>query len=139
MWTSIFYNNYFIRPSCYECAYKTTLHQSEITIGDYWGIEKAAPGFDDNKGVSLVLINNDIGYELFQEAKKDINFVETRLEDSMQKPLYEPYPKPDGREKAWQDFSEMSFDKFSKVYCHNGLKQKIKMHVYRLKNLMEKH
>lgn len=136
VWTSIFYSDLFIRPSCYECPYKTILHKSDITIGDYWGIEKAAPDFDDNKGVSLVLINSDAGYELFKESQKDLDYKETRLEDSMQKPLYEPSLKPKGREKAWRDFSEMSFDEFSKKYGRNGLKQKIKMYIYRFNNLI---
>lgn len=32
------------------------MHPGDITIADYWGIEKVAPEFDDNKGVSLVLV-----------------------------------------------------------------------------------
>lgn len=37
------------------------MHPGDITIADYWGIEKVAPEFDDNKGVSLVLVNNEAG------------------------------------------------------------------------------
>ena len=28
------------------------MHPGDITIADYWGIEKAAPEFDDNKGIT---------------------------------------------------------------------------------------
>ncbi len=54
------------RPSCYKCPYKDIKHPGDITIGDYWGIEKAAPGFNDNKGVSLVLINNHIYFKTYR-------------------------------------------------------------------------
>ena len=50
-----------LRPSCYECPYKSAMHPGDITIADYRGIEKAAPEFDDNKGVPLVLVNNATG------------------------------------------------------------------------------
>lgn len=139
VWTSIFYNNLFIRPSCYECPYKTLLHESDITIGDYWGIEKAAPGFDDNNGVSLVLINSDKGLALFEATQKSINFEATKIEDSMQQPLCAPYQRPEKRNEAWTDFSEMSFDEFAKKYGRDGLKQKIKIGISRVKKLAGKY
>lgn len=45
------------RPSCYRCAFATPERVSDFTIGDYWGIERAHPGFSDPRGVSLVLVN----------------------------------------------------------------------------------
>ena len=40
-------------PVATNALYKSVMHPGDITIADYWGIEKAAPEFDDNKGVSL--------------------------------------------------------------------------------------
>ena len=48
------------------------MHPGDITIADYWGIEKAAPEFDDNKGVSLVLVNNEAGERDFEKVKEII-------------------------------------------------------------------
>lgn len=42
----------------------------DITIADYWGIEKVAPEFDDDKGVSLVMINNEAGEKAFEKVKE---------------------------------------------------------------------
>ncbi len=61
MFTTLFYGHSILRPSCYECPYKSVTHPGDIMIVDYWGIEKAALAFDDNKGVSLVLVNNEKG------------------------------------------------------------------------------
>ena len=76
-----------LRPSCYECPYKSVMHPGDITIADYWGIEKAAPEFDDNKGVSLVLVNNEAGEKIFEKVKKRLIWKQTKLEDSILYPM----------------------------------------------------
>lgn len=50
----------FSRPSCYECAFKGR-QCADLTVGDFWGIEKIAPEMDQDKGTSLILINTSKG------------------------------------------------------------------------------
>lgn len=127
---SIFYGHAVLRPCCYECPYKSTVHPGDITIADYWGIEKAAPEFDDNKGVSLVLVNNEHGKKSFDEIKKWVMWKETKLEDSMQQPFIAPFPKPDNRSQFWSDFfSNNDFKKFAIKYGGYGIGNKIKRKV----------
>ena len=38
---------------------------ADITIADFWGIEKTDPAFDSPNGVSLVLLNNDKGKRFY--------------------------------------------------------------------------
>lgn len=66
--TSVFYENIYmrafladliLRPSCYACSFKSSQSGSDITIGDFWGIENVLPKMDDDKGCSLVLLNNE--------------------------------------------------------------------------------
>ena len=52
-----FLSNIYLRKSCYRCKCKNGISHSDITIADYWGIDKLMPDFDDDRGVSLVLIN----------------------------------------------------------------------------------
>ena len=54
-----FLSNLSLRPSCYACPAKVGKSGSDITIGDFWGIETALLEFDDDKGASLLFINND--------------------------------------------------------------------------------
>lgn len=56
-----FLNNLFLRPSCYACPCKCLKSGSDITIGDYWGIENVLPEFRDDKGCSLAMINTQKG------------------------------------------------------------------------------
>ena len=85
------------------------MHPGDITIADYWGIEKAAPEFDDNKGVSLVLVNNEKADSIFENVKIELKWKSTRIEDSMQPPLKAPFPKPEGREQFRNDVNDKSF------------------------------
>lgn len=123
------------RPSCYECRYKSVEHPGDITIADYWGIEKAAPEFDDNKGVSLVLINSEAGAAWFESAKAVVTWKATRLEDSMQPSLRGPYPRPDKRDEFWADMDRMKFMGIAKKYGGYGLKNDV---VSKIKGFLKK-
>ncbi len=133
VFTTLFYGHSILRPGCYECPYKSAMHPGDITIADYWGIEKAAPEFDDNKGVSLVLVNNEIGERVFEVAKSDIKWRETKLEDSMQQPLIAPFPQPQNRAVFWSDFSNKSFDYIARKYAGEGIINKVKRGLVKIK------
>lgn len=136
--TTLFYGHSILRPCCYECPYKSVTHPGDITIADYWGIEKAAPEFDDNKGVSLTLINNEKGKEFFDAIKDQVKCKETRLEDSMQPPLIAPFPEPENRMNFWVDFENRNFDYIVKKYGGKGIKNKIKNALRRIKRKLIK-
>lgn len=123
---NLFYGHTILRPSCYECPYKAVMHPGDITIADYWGIEKAAPEFDDNKGISLVLLNNEAGKRVFEKTKENLVWKKTRLEDSMQPPLKAPFPRPNNREQFWSDLQRKSFKYIAKKYGNFGMKNDIK-------------
>lgn len=56
-----FLNHLYVRPSCYQCPAKSGRSQADITIADFWGIDKLYPSLDDNKGYSIVCANTDKG------------------------------------------------------------------------------
>lgn len=138
VFTTLFYGHSVLRPCCYECPYKSVMHPGDITIADYWGIEKAAPKFDDNKGVSLVLINNGKGKKVFDTIKDQVKWQETKLEDSMQPPLIAPFPEPRNRKNFWSDFVNKDFDYIVKKYGGTGIKNKIKTVLRRIKRKLIK-
>lgn len=94
-----------------------------LKIADYWGIDKAAPEFNDDKGISLVLTNNDVGQEIFESVKNCIKWKETRLEDSDS--MQAAFPKSE-RDTFWNDFSCKKFECIAKKYVGTGLKNRIK-------------
>ena len=105
-YASIYYSCWFSRPACYTCPYKTINHPADITIGDFWGIEKAAPEFNDNKGVSLVLVNNDKGKLVFDKISSTINFEQTTIDKAMQPVLIKSIDAPTTRDKSWRIYNK---------------------------------
>lgn len=69
-----FLHNIYLRPSCYACSFKTLNRQSDITLADFWGIQSLLPGFDDDKGTSLVLVNTQKGAGIFSSVVDKISY-----------------------------------------------------------------
>lgn len=62
-----FIRDLYLRPSCYDCRFRSGKSHSDITLADYWRIEEFYPEFDDDKGVSLILVNTPKGKSLLSE------------------------------------------------------------------------
>lgn len=58
------------RPSCHDCQCRELRSGADLTIADFWGIEKILPDFDDDRGTSLVLTNTEKGATLLNSAVK---------------------------------------------------------------------
>lgn len=54
-----FLSNLCLRPSCYQCPARYGKSGSDITLGDLWGAENICPEFDDNRGLSLVMVRKE--------------------------------------------------------------------------------
>lgn len=76
-----FLNNLYLRPSCHACPARSGKSGSDIVLGDFWGIEKHYPQIDDDKGISLVLINSHKGQTLYDSITKE--HVEAQFEEAL--------------------------------------------------------
>jgi NAD-dependent dihydropyrimidine dehydrogenase PreA subunit len=56
-----FLHNLYLRPSCHYCPAKGLKSGSDITLGDYWGIDSIMPELDDDHGISAVTVNTEKG------------------------------------------------------------------------------
>ncbi len=66
-----FLSNLILRKSCYKCEYTTTQRVSDITLGDFWGINKFDKKINDNKGLSICLLNTHKANIIFQKIKSE--------------------------------------------------------------------
>lgn len=73
----LFLNNITIRSSCSDCAFNNKRSLADITIADYWGIDKQFPEFDDDKGVTLVIVNTESGKAIFESIKNKAEVITT--------------------------------------------------------------
>ena len=72
MMVSAFLTGSCSRKSCYDCPFKQKYRLADITLADYWGIEKIAPELDDDKGISSIYINSP-------KAKKLLDAISDRV------------------------------------------------------------
>ena len=106
----IYTDRYTIRQSCHSCPYTRMNRDTDITIGDFWHMEKSMPDFVDEMGTSLVLIHTERGKELFDAIKDKLDYRESNTTDCWQLNLQEP-TKPSGiREKFWKDYRKRGID-----------------------------
>lgn len=128
IWSNLFYSHLFLRPSCYVCKYSNLRRPADITIADYWGIEKAHPEFMDPKGVSLVLVNTPKGEKLFHSIKESILYIESDTARCTEKQaqLKSPAIKPLNRDLAWKEYYKHRFGYIAKKYGEPSIKTKIK-------------
>lgn len=64
-----FLNNLAKRPFCDTCKFSRLPRQGDITLGDFWGIDKYKKKLDDGLGTSVMTINNEKGKWLFEQIK----------------------------------------------------------------------
>lgn len=86
-WHDLFFIGYlqagnFTRPSCYNCHFKGFPQKADITLADFWGIERIDKSMDQDKGTSLVMINSDKGMSLFSTIKDRVIYKEFAMEDA---------------------------------------------------------
>ncbi len=72
------------RPSCFECRFKKIPRVADITIADFWGIEKFNKKMDSPDGTSLVLLNNKKGKEFFESLGNKVVFEEQTIEEAIE-------------------------------------------------------
>lgn len=83
--TSIFTRGYlntglYCRPSCYDCKFKKIPRVADISIGDFWGIEKHDIRFNNDLGTSLIIVNSQKGKLFFEETKRRLVLKQVPIE-----------------------------------------------------------
>lgn len=126
IYTNLFGGHNVVRPACFHCPFKSLNRMGDITIGDAWGVKRNNPEFDDNKGVSLVLVNTEEGKKLFFDAcRENCDFVAVDINDYLQHPLVSPYGEPVTREKFWKLYNKKGFETVVKRYIELNIFRKI--------------
>ncbi len=136
----MFMKEYSLRLSCYDCKFKGISRISDITLGDFWGINDFCPGMDDGKGCSLVVIQSTKGKELFSRIKNYLKIKKVNIEKVFEKhndAMIRSSKLPIAREVFWKDYQILNFEKLSKKYVSLTAKEKIRK-FFRKVGLLEK-
>lgn len=77
-----FIDGYSSRGSCHTCCYAGKERISDITIGDFWGLNDDLP-IEHKNGISCVLVNSEQGIHLFDSIRPSLNCYERNLEEAV--------------------------------------------------------
>lgn len=94
-----------LRPSCYQCPYTRWELPFDLTIGDFWGIEKTCPQLADGMGVSLVIARTEAGRSLIEQIKEHGLVLESNWEAADQPALNAPAKESILRKLLFRDFA----------------------------------
>lgn len=100
-YSQLLFCHYILRPSCFKCKYASFSRPGDFTLGDFWGIEKKFAQFDDDKGISLVMVHTDKGQKIWQEIQNDTVFFSVTEEQCVQPNLVEPSIENPDRGNFW--------------------------------------
>lgn len=126
-WRNLFHwwfgHHYMLRPSCLNCSYRKEYRNSDITIGDFWNVERIDTCVDTYKGVSAIITSSEKGRafvdgcdELYLH-KVDPQQSKQVLKGYIEKRSFEARQKEIILERSFEtEYIENSFDYMSKKY-----------------------
>lgn len=114
-----------IRKCCETCSYRAWKRVSDLTLADFWGIERYDETFANHAGVSAVFVNTEKGKNLFEDVKENLEKIrevplhyakqETKLlkNEAIQNPQRERFyelASKNSLQKAYVYASEKKYD-----------------------------
>lgn len=123
----LFLSDVCLRESCYACNFRTKHRLSDITIADFWGIDRVDSSLFDDKGTSLVHIHSEKGKDLIEALsplfiKKEFPFETTNKYNVMTRQS----PKPADHDAFFRDFLSLPFSKLLKKYPKISFQARVK-------------
>lgn len=109
LWNRIFFSELAIRKNCKQCNFANMNRIGDISLGDFWGIEKIKPTMYNKSGVSLLLINSNKGYQLFHKIKHSITADLATTCEKEHPNLYHSTRQNPHREEFMKDYLKSGF------------------------------
>ena len=119
-----FYNNIILRDNCFECPYANAHNRpADISIGDFWKIDKSSLKEKAEGKISLVLINTQKGEEFW--SKLDVNCEERSLDEAISgnAQLRAPSVKGADADKFYQNYSKGFLYAVNKTCVKKNIRQ----------------
>lgn len=106
------------RECCYHCQYSQKERVGDITIGDYWRIEKEHPSFYSTKGVSCLLVNTEKGQKLWNLISSEFVSLESTFDKvaNANHNLKAPTPRPAVRDSIYNQIDELPVNDYFASY-----------------------
>lgn len=123
----------YLRPACFNCRFKDNSYKSDITLADFWGIDKVIQEWNDDRGVSLVITNTQKGKSVLNQIKENavcesIDFKTAFIGNPS---YFESVRSKFVSKTVFKDLNRLPFNKFIEKYIGSSLKSKILRRIHR--------
>ncbi len=114
-----FLQNCSLRESCYACRFANIKREGDITLADFWCVDKKYPEYDkDDKGTSLILVNTEKGKDLIEAVWSTLFIGAADLDTAIvgNACLVRPCLRPAERDTFYEDLKSFHFSKMILKY-----------------------
>lgn len=131
----LFLDGEIYRDSCYNCPYANTSRIGDLTIGDYWGVEKYDPQllvenggtFNKKFGISCILINNDNGKRIMDDYGTKIKYAEVDIDNISKINTQLRHPSTYSRKRKYilNEYANHGYKNIERFFIFHRIKNKI--------------
>ena len=107
-----------IRTNCFKCICRGYERVADISLGDFWGIEKFYPDIDTKDGVSVILVNTNLGSNLISDISNKVQLYTCSLDEILDRNFWfvRNYDIPDNQGQFEKDYLAKTEKGFFKKY-----------------------
>ena len=124
-----FVRNVSLRSSCYQCMFRKTNRQSDLTIADAWGAERLFPEMFDNQGLSRIFVHTQKGTQILSELDGLVCKQERGCNGMALCSAPQKHPQ---RDEFYRHYMDVEFDHLVAHYAKPSMRKRI---VYLLRKL----
>lgn len=118
------------RENCYRCPYAESTRVGDITLGDFWGLGELKSSIkEENKGISLMMINTDKGQYILEKISSFIFLEERSLKEAVEgnSQLQHPSEPHKNRSMFLENYKKIGYkESLAKALEYYSLKNYIK-------------
>ena len=128
----IFHLDLSIRSSCFNCPFTSFNRPGDLTIADFWGLERNHPELCSKDGISMVLVSTEKGRQLIDKLQT-INRNEVAITDipeEKQPHLFRPLSLDKNRnDMFWNLYQRYGWEYVCRKYARCDRKSLIKWRI----------
>lgn len=119
-WQKAFHPKLMENTTCIDCPFAKLPRQGDLSMGDFWFIGEKDPSWDDGKGTSALLINNEKGRSFFNNCK-DLyqRFEKEPKEWLLPNRIYGKNPRHSGHDRFYDLLHGYSFNRAAELALYN--------------------
>lgn len=107
-----FLQDIYLRPSCYQCSFKTIRRYSDFTLADFWGIGHVCDEMEHRDGTSLVWLNSEKAEQIWEKIRENLRYAQVDLKEAIRynSAAVSSAAKPQSRERFFELIENHSFN-----------------------------